>query len=779
MAADVSRSPAFSPTRLATSLRDVALSHGGEDAGSGVDGLFRQAFDAQMGGRPGDASSARNSRPSARSEAREDLRTTTRPDKKTDTRSDARQETRAATGSQVRTDSPGERPGRTPAESRTKSDGVVSDRNRIAARRQATAEGERQPADAAAPERLPAQGKVQQLPRDSDQKASGEQKQSQSSVADAGDASVSGSAVIGEQLVSTVAPGTLDESVPVEAGEPDPEGALKQMAGVHAFFAGAPETPTAAVPGMPKVHEGGGSVAESIPPTGDGNPVEPASGLDVAVPSPAGAYPATAEEAIPAPVVAGVPSASVNPADEVVPVSADATAQTLPDLAIKVQPGPSVVVGPAGSVIDGFTEPGAALSSSIDKPVTKASDAADLAALRDQITGLPKPSVSASGPSTAPVSISSLPTPGLPSQPVAPANPFTMATPADMLAADSVIVAASDDIQSLATRVEAGVTSGTSIDPSSPRLPEQVTDRYFAGSSASVPGVVPGGASGDHAFFKANSLLADQLHVQWTAATSNGAEKLAPAVTAESVTPDSAPESGVRILEQAQQQGAGDGDPDGDPQAQEQARLLQWQSKSGEGLGKLGREVASAFGRISGSRETRGSEAAGGGIVTDVRSLLMQRDAEVRQLQTPTTVAGGDPLVPGRAGFAQAMGERVMMLMTQKVTAADIVLDPRELGPIEVKIRQDKDQTTLVFASHHPAVREQLEASLPKLKDMFTQAGLSLGSVSVGDRQAGSDGGQQGGQRWQGAEPQEAQEPGKPSMASRKSRSEQAVDYYA
>lgn len=352
-------------------------------------------------------------------------------------------------------------------------------------------------------------------------------------------------------------------------------------------------------------------------------------------------------------------------------------------------------------------------------------------------------------------------------------------------------------IQDMAAMSIEGVEGGSATDDLSPdpltvtlsELADESSARALEKQSALAADALtgnqtPGGSAAQHAFFRANNLMASSMQVQWAQSSGNGGEKSS-SVSADltsAATPGTVTTVDAEFAMQTQtgdQQGGGEGE-SSDGAMQEQLRLAQWQSRGSESLGKIGSEVESAFGRIGSNRESRGSDTGSSPIVTDVRSLMMQRDAEVRQLQAATPVAQGDPLVPGRAGFAQAMGERIMMLMTQKVSAADIVLDPRELGPVEVKIRQDKDQTTLMFASHHPAVREQLEASLPKLRDLFSQAGLSLGNVSVGDRQAGGNGGNQGGQeRWQGTDAQDVLDSVQPTVASRKPRDERAVDFYA
>lgn len=107
------------------------------------------------------------------------------------------------------------------------------------------------------------------------------------------------------------------------------------------------------------------------------------------------------------------------------------------------------------------------------------------------------------------------------------------------------------------------------------------------------------------------------------------------------------------------------------------------------------------------------------------------------------------PVVMGRSAFAEQMAEKVVMMMTQKVQVAEIRLDPKELGAVDVKIRVQHDQTSVVFSSPHAQVRDALETSIPRLREMFAEAGVGLGSVNVNDRSASGGGGdaQQGSQR--------------------------------
>lgn len=88
--------------------------------------------------------------------------------------------------------------------------------------------------------------------------------------------------------------------------------------------------------------------------------------------------------------------------------------------------------------------------------------------------------------------------------------------------------------------------------------------------------------------------------------------------------------------------------------------------------------------------------------------------------------------VPFRqAGWDGALGERVVWMVNQKLQAAEIKLNPPQLGPIEVRINIHNDQAQVTFTAQHANVREALEAAIPRLKDMFGGTGLDLVDVGV------------------------------------------------
>src|SRR5690606_14335081 len=84
-----------------------------------------------------------------------------------------------------------------------------------------------------------------------------------------------------------------------------------------------------------------------------------------------------------------------------------------------------------------------------------------------------------------------------------------------------------------------------------------------------------------------------------------------------------------------------------------------------------------------------------------------------------------------QAGWDQALGDRVVWMVNQKFQGAEIKLNPPQLGPIEVRIQMHHDQAQVSFTAQHGAVRDALEAALPRLREMFAANGLGLGDVNV------------------------------------------------
>ncbi|NTV69439.1 MAG: hypothetical protein HGA71_04745 [Azonexaceae bacterium] len=82
--------------------------------------------------------------------------------------------------------------------------------------------------------------------------------------------------------------------------------------------------------------------------------------------------------------------------------------------------------------------------------------------------------------------------------------------------------------------------------------------------------------------------------------------------------------------------------------------------------------------------------------------------------------------------WSHDFGSRVVWLAKNDQQVAQININPPQLGPIQITLSINGDQTSAAFASPHPEVRLAIQDSLPQLREMFSNAGISLGQANVG-----------------------------------------------
>ena len=91
-------------------------------------------------------------------------------------------------------------------------------------------------------------------------------------------------------------------------------------------------------------------------------------------------------------------------------------------------------------------------------------------------------------------------------------------------------------------------------------------------------------------------------------------------------------------------------------------------------------------------------------------------------------------------GWGGELRERVLWLVGRRESLAELRLDPPELGSLEIRIRQEKDTASVHILVQSGTAREALESALPRLRELFGEAGLSLQRLDVAERQAGQSG---------------------------------------
>ncbi len=89
----------------------------------------------------------------------------------------------------------------------------------------------------------------------------------------------------------------------------------------------------------------------------------------------------------------------------------------------------------------------------------------------------------------------------------------------------------------------------------------------------------------------------------------------------------------------------------------------------------------------------------------------------------------------GRAEWAAGVANQVAQMVSQKLNFAEIQLDPPELGPLQVRVQVTQDQATVAFTAANAQVKEALEQTNQRLREMLEQEGLNLVDVDVRDQQ--------------------------------------------
>jgi flagellar hook-length control protein FliK len=138
------------------------------------------------------------------------------------------------------------------------------------------------------------------------------------------------------------------------------------------------------------------------------------------------------------------------------------------------------------------------------------------------------------------------------------------------------------------------------------------------------------------------------------------------------------------------------------------------------------------------ARPERASAASDGPPLPPAEVVLptaqMRPEAGHRAADASTNI----PVPVQDARWADAFSERVVWVTNQRVQAAEIHIEPPQLGPIEVRVSITNDQANLLFTAPHAVARDAIQTSLPRLQEVLFDSGLTLGNVSVGAHSPGN-----------------------------------------
>ncbi|MFT5173483.1 MAG: flagellar hook-length control protein FliK [Gammaproteobacteria bacterium] len=115
--------------------------------------------------------------------------------------------------------------------------------------------------------------------------------------------------------------------------------------------------------------------------------------------------------------------------------------------------------------------------------------------------------------------------------------------------------------------------------------------------------------------------------------------------------------------------------------------------------------------------------------VFDANPTVMQNTVQLPAAASPMQFSVDTPL--GNPSWGMAIGARLAWVATQGIESARIEINPRELGPVSVSLTMADDEVSVSFVSQHALVREAIEAALPRLRELFSGEGISLGDVNI------------------------------------------------
>lgn len=148
--------------------------------------------------------------------------------------------------------------------------------------------------------------------------------------------------------------------------------------------------------------------------------------------------------------------------------------------------------------------------------------------------------------------------------------------------------------------------------------------------------------------------------------------------------------------------------------------------------------VETAIAAESGKSGSLSTSSDSGG--EDFRAVMerMATNPATAVTQTTGTSAAAAPM-PGlrvetplaHTGWRDEVGQKLTWMVSNNRQQAELVLNPPQLGRIEVTLALDGDQASVSFASPHAAVRETLENSMTRLREVLAEAGVTLGQTHV------------------------------------------------
>lgn len=123
--------------------------------------------------------------------------------------------------------------------------------------------------------------------------------------------------------------------------------------------------------------------------------------------------------------------------------------------------------------------------------------------------------------------------------------------------------------------------------------------------------------------------------------------------------------------------------------------------------------------------------AKDGHFAHQLSSLVGQQSTSVASGLKADMTSVQSPIHLTKEQAPSELSEKVQMMMSKNLKNIDIRLDPPELGRIHIRMHVNGDSASVSFTVANQHVRDVLEQSMPRLRDMLSQQGLQLGESAV------------------------------------------------
>ena len=206
----------------------------------------------------------------------------------------------------------------------------------------------------------------------------------------------------------------------------------------------------------------------------------------------------------------------------------------------------------------------------------------------------------------------------------------------------------------------------------------------------------------------------------------------------------------------------------------------------GEKLAPQVDKIASAFNQTLDAMATRpvaSSAELAAQQTQNFESTINHLTTNTVQSQKSITALNTETIAIYRKDFADAVKDKVMVMINQKIQQVEIQLDPPEMGNIHVRVNLQNEQAAVQFVVQNQQAKEALEQNMGKLRDMLAESGVDVGDANIEQREAkeqkGNDFGQQANKGQNGEATEDNVSANDNSMHNVVKASSSGVDYYA